>query len=151
MIVIDYKLCNKIFQKKYHKKENGNVLPSRHVASSKFALSFACFAFAKLRFVFRTTSPLPTILLRNFAWSPFLFAWLHARNNITFCPKQKPQISLWSVLENGNVLPSRHVAMQVLSALRSLTSVFGMRTGGPPRHYHRYGIIARFLLELSML
>ena len=39
--------------------------------------------------------------------------------------------------------------MQVPSALRSLTSVFGMRTGGPPRHYHRNGIITRSLLELS--
>ena len=31
----------------------------------------------------------------------------------------------------GIDLSSRHVAMQVLSALMSLTSVFGMGTGGP--------------------
>jgi hypothetical protein len=35
-------------------------------------------------------------------------------------------------------------------ASKSLTSVFGMRTGGPLRHHHRYGIITRFLLELSI-
>ena len=29
--------------------------------------------------------------------------------------------------------------------------MFGMRTGGPPRHYHRYGIITRLLVELLRL
>ena len=42
---------------------------------------------------------------------------------------------------SGSVLASRAVASQVLSALKSLTSVFGMRTGGsssplPPLLYY---------------
>ena len=40
-------------------------------------------------------------------------------------------------MESGDVLSSRAVAHRVLSALRGLTSVFGMGTGGPSRHNHR--------------
>ena len=83
--------------------------------------------------------------------TPLILRGSLPEGTFNFFSKTKTTDKLWFVLENGNVLPSRHVAMQVLSALRSLTSVFGMRTGGPPRHYHRYGIITRFLLELSML
>ena len=53
-------------------------------------------------------------------------------------------------IEDGIFLPSQFVAKLVLSTLRSLTSVFGMRTGGPPRHQHRHGIITSFHLELSI-
>ena len=42
-----------------------------------------------------------------------------------------------SDLKNGNVLFSRLVSKQVFSTLQSLTSVFGMRTGGPLRYDHR--------------
>ena len=41
----------------------------------------------------------------------------------------------------GNDLSSRQVALQVLSARQSLTSVFGMRTGGPLRYHHHNGYI----------
>ena len=40
-------------------------------------------------------------------------------------------------LESGNDLLSRVVSNQVPSALKSLTSVFGMGTGDPFRHCHR--------------
>ena len=39
-------------------------------------------------------------------------------------------ITLRNLLESGSVLFSRAVSSQVLSALRGLTSVFGMGTGG---------------------
>ena len=41
----------------------------------------------------------------------------------------------------GNDLSSRQVTLQVLSARQSLTSVFGMRTGGPLRYHHHNGYI----------
>ena len=37
----------------------------------------------------------------------------------------------------GNVISSRAVASQVFSAMRSLTSVFGMGTGGPSLYCHQ--------------
>lgn len=40
-------------------------------------------------------------------------------------------------MESGNVLLSQVVSNQVPSALKGLTSVFGMGTGDPFRHYHR--------------
>ena len=43
-------------------------------------------------------------------------------------------------LESGNVLLSRAVSSQVPSALKGLTSVFGMGTGGPFRHCHRNSV-----------
>ena len=55
--------------------------------------------------------------------------------------KRKKTITLCNRLNgSGSVLASRAVASQVLSALKSLTSVFGMRTGGtssplPPLWY----------------
>ena len=57
------------------------------------------------------------------------------RNN-----KKKTTISS-RLIGSGSVLTSRAVASQVLSALKSLTSVFGMRTGGtssplPPLLYY---------------
>ena len=42
-----------------------------------------------------------------------------------------------SVLETGGDLLSRAVSSQVPSALKGLTSVFGMGTGDPLRHCHR--------------
>ena len=39
---------------------------------------------------------------------------------------------LRSLLESGGDLSSRAVSSQVLSALKGLTSVFGMGTGGTP-------------------
>ena len=45
------------------------------------------------------------------------------------------------LIECGNDLSSRQVALQVLSARQSLTSVFGMRTGGPLRYHHHNGYI----------
>ena len=54
--------------------------------------------------------------------------------------KKKTTISS-RLIGSGSVLTSRAVASQVLSALKSLTSVFGMRTGGsssplPPLLYY---------------
>ena len=46
-------------------------------------------------------------------------------------PNEKPQTFVWGFhLESGNVLLSRAVSSQVPSALKGLTSVFGMGTGG---------------------
>ena len=45
------------------------------------------------------------------------------------------------LIECGNDLSSRQVTLQVLSARQSLTSVFGMRTGGPLRYHHHNGYI----------
>ena len=54
--------------------------------------------------------------------------------------KKKDDYFLSRLNGSGSVLASRAVASQVLSALKSLTSVFGMRTGGtssplPPLWY----------------
>ena len=49
----------------------------------------------------------------------------------------------------SNYLSSRVVSNKVLSAQASLTSVFGMRTGGPRRYRHRIGIYSRFPLGIS--
>ena len=46
--------------------------------------------------------------------------------------KKKKQLLASSFFVTGNVLSSRAVSSQVLSALKGLTSVFGMRTGGSP-------------------
>ena len=46
----------------------------------------------------------------------------------------------------GNDLSSRQVTLQVLSARQSLTSVFGMRTGGPLRYHHHNGYIICILI-----
>ena len=40
-------------------------------------------------------------------------------------------------MESGNDLFSQRAAPQVSLALKSLTSVFGMRTGGPLRYNHQ--------------
>ena len=48
----------------------------------------------------------------------------HARD------KKKELISEFFLLNPGDVLSFRAVSSQVFSAKRSLTSVFGMRTGG---------------------
>ena len=48
---------------------------------------------------------------------------------LNFCKKLKPQPHGWGFNCSGSVLCSRAVARQVFSALRSLTSVFGMGTG----------------------
>ena len=58
-------------------------------------------------------------------------------------------IELLRIMESGSDLSSRAVSSQVLSALESLTSVFGMGTGGtspslPPE------IVAISLLRLSL-
>ena len=58
-------------------------------------------------------------------------------------------IELLRIMESGSDLSSRAVSSQVLSALESLTSVFGMGTGGsspslPPE------IVAILLLQLSL-
>ena len=47
-------------------------------------------------------------------------------------PKERKPSQCWvfSLLESGNVLLSRAVSSQVPSALKGLTSVFGMGTGG---------------------
>ena len=46
--------------------------------------------------------------------------------------KKKKQFLASSFFVTGNDLSSRAVSSQVLSALKGLTSVFGMRTGGSP-------------------
>ena len=53
--------------------------------------------------------------------------------------KEKPEdfSSKLLYLDSGNVLLSRAVSSQVPSALKGLTSVFGMGTGDPLRHCHR--------------
>ena len=43
---------------------------------------------------------------------------------------KKPSVKTEGLMESGNNLSSRSVARRVLSAQLSLTSVFGMRTGG---------------------
>ena len=45
--------------------------------------------------------------------------------------------AIFVFLATGSYLLSRAVPSQVPSALKGLTSVFGMRTGDPLRHYHR--------------
>ena len=45
---------------------------------------------------------------------------------------QKREASLLLYMDSGNVLLSRAVSSQVPSALKGLTSVFGMGTGGTP-------------------
>ena len=47
----------------------------------------------------------------------------------------------------GIYLSSRHVAMQVLSARQSLTSVFGMGTGGPSASITPTFVSASFTLR----
>ncbi len=54
-----------------------------------------------------------------------------------FCNKKDKQFACLFCFEIGIVLLSRAVSSQVPSALISLTSVFGMRTGDPYRHRHR--------------
>ena len=46
--------------------------------------------------------------------------------------KKKNHFCDSSFFVTGNVISSRAVSSQVLSALKGLTSVFGMRTGGTP-------------------
>ena len=46
-------------------------------------------------------------------------------------------VGLWAYINSGSDLFSRAVAHQVSSALESLTSVFGMGTGGPLRYNHQ--------------
>ena len=58
---------------------------------------------------------------------------IELRRNIRLRNCYVPQ----SVLETGGDLLSRAVSSQVPSALKGLTSVFGMGTGDPLRHCHR--------------
>ena len=62
------------------------------------------------------------------------------RNKSTHEKSERIKRSLF-LIECGNDLSSRQVALQVLSARQSLTSVFGMRTGGPLRYHHHNGYI----------
>ena len=74
--------------------------------------------------------------------------------------KKKKQFLASSFFVTGNVLSSRAVSSQVLSALKGLTSVFGMRTGGSPSplspvslnvrlHTHNCIVSILFLRKLS--
>ena len=62
----------------------------------------------------------------------------NVRELCLYCPVQtavctkKKKLFRASVLESGSDLSSRAVSSQVLSALKGLTSVFGMGTGGTP-------------------
>ena len=47
-------------------------------------------------------------------------------------PQKKEKHRCFSYMDSGNVLLSRAVSSQVPSALKGLTSVFGMGTGGTP-------------------
>ena len=57
-------------------------------------------------------------------------AAIHTFRKIGVEKKDCVDITLRNLLESGSVLFSRAVSSQVLSALRGLTSVFGMGTGG---------------------
>ena len=75
--------------------------------------------------------------------------------------RQKKEPLLWFLFfVTGNDLSSRAVSSQVLSALKGLTSVFGMRTGGSPSplspvslnvrlHTHNCIVSILFLRKLS--
>ena len=56
-----------------------------------------------------------------------LFFYLHAPPNA-----KKKHLKRDASLDSGSDLSSRTVSSQVLSALKGLTSVFGMGTGGTP-------------------
>ena len=65
-------------------------------------------------------------------------------------------IELLRIMESGSDLSSRAVSSQVLSALESLTSVFGMGTGGtspslPPEMVAIYCFAFLFLLSFYLL
>ena len=60
------------------------------------------------------------------SWAVRVFCCL-----ILFCFLQQKSTTETVMLSVREYLSSRHVAMQVLSARQSLTSVFGMGTGGP--------------------
>ena len=49
------------------------------------------------------------------------------------------------LLDPGSYLSSRAVASQVLSAYKSLTSVFGMGTGGTSQLNHRKAVVYKHL------
>lgn len=51
--------------------------------------------------------------------------------------KKGNHITMVPSIESGGDILSRAVSSQVPSALKGLTSVFGMGTGDPFRHYHR--------------
>ena len=55
----------------------------------------------------------------------------------SFIYKKRNHIAMVSRIESGGDILSRAVSSQVPSALKGLTSVFGMGTGDPFRHYHR--------------
>ena len=55
---------------------------------------------------------------------------------LCFLPKKK-NLSVLFFWYLGNVISSRAVASQVFSAMRSLTSVFGMCTGAPSLYCHQ--------------
>ena len=65
---------------------------------------------------------------------------LYNLNNFIHGKSERTKRSLF-LIECGNDLSSRQVTLQVLSARQSLTSVFGMRTGGPLRYHHHNGYI----------
>ena len=68
------------------------------------------------------------------------------RRNIFKYEKSERLIRSLFLIECGNDLSSRQVTLQVLSARQSLTSVFGMRTGGPLRYHHHNGYIICILI-----
>ena len=55
----------------------------------------------------------------------------------TYSKKTTTKKWLFFYIDSGGDLLSRAVSSQVPSALKGLTSVFGMGTGDPFRHYHR--------------
>ena len=58
--------------------------------------------------------------------------------------KKSTEINRYSFWFLGNVLSFQAVASQVFSTMRSLTSVFGMRTGGPSLYRHWLWYIHKF-------
>ena len=107
----------------------------RQRPASKFGLCLSSFYFRKISLLYSPDFSFPHKSHSCDLQGP-LFA---GRTCLRFRNKKEIVINTISFLfwKNGNVLPFRLVSKQVLSALESLTSVFGMRTGGPLRHYHR--------------
>ena len=64
--------------------------------------------------------------------------------SLCHCLKNKTlnDFSLRVLMKDGTFLLSQFVSKLVPSTIKSLTSVFGMGTGGPLLHQHRHGITA---------
>ena len=92
-----------------------------------------------------TQSNILTPMGRNARWCPNVRHLTHG-NSISVAPivyfSKKKAFRMFERLFNGcgKTLSSRAVSSQVLWALMGLTSVFGMRTGGPQQLNHRNGI-----------